>query len=120
MNLRRRLCGRAHDRDALRQHDLVAAVRMQIARAHEARLGWVGVDPTENHEVMLVAIVEEGALVDRLACVGRRLLLGNYEPADEEGVGDERAAEDAACLEVALRVWGGDVKEALTEVWGKK
>jgi hypothetical protein len=39
---------------------------------------------------------------------------------DEESVGDERSAEDAAGFEVAEGVWVCEVEECLTEFWGKK
>ena len=76
---------RAHDRNAFRHHDLISRLSMQIARAHEAGLRRVGVDPAEDHEVFGVAVVEDGGFVDRLAGVGSGGLFGDEEAGDEEG-----------------------------------
>lgn len=103
----RRLARRADDSDALGEHNLVPAVRVQVSGAHEAGLRGVGVDPAEDHEVFRVAVVEDGGFVDGLAGVGGGGLVGDEEAGDEEGVGDEGAAEDAAGFEVAAGVGGG-------------
>ena len=116
----RRLAGRADDGDALGEHNLVPAMRVQVSGAHEAGLRGVGVDPAEDHEVFGVAVVEDGGFVDRLAGVGGGGLFGDEEAGDEEGVGDEGAAEDAAGFEVAAGVGGGEGEEAGAEFWGEE
>lgn len=116
----RRLAGRADDGDALGEHNLVPAMRVQVSGAHEAGLRRVGVDPAEDHEVFGVAVVEDGGFVDRLAGVGSGGLFGDEEAGDEEGVGDEGATEDAAGFEVAAGVGGGEGEELGSEFWGEE
>ena len=45
--LRGREFGRAHNGHALRHHDLISSMRVQVSRAHEARLCRVRVDPSQ-------------------------------------------------------------------------
>ena len=70
---------------------------MQIATAHEAALGRVGVDPAQDDEVGKgVDVVEEVGLVRHFAGVGGGGLAGDDEFGDEEGVGEEGAGEEGA------------------------
>lgn len=104
---------RAHDRDGLREHDLVPRARVQVAAGQEARLRRVRVDPAADEELVAVAVVEKGVVAGfgGVACVGCGGLVGDDEVVDEERVGDDGPAEDAAGLEVALGVLVGDVEE---------
>ena len=104
---------RAHNRYRLRQHHLVPGTRVQVPRRQEAGLRWVRVDPAAHEQVVAVAEVEEFvvAFFRRVAGVGRADLVGYDEVVDEEGVGDEGAAEDATGFEVAEGVWVGEVEE---------
>ena len=63
------LARRADDRDAFRQHHLIASMSMQVSAAHEASLSWVSVDPPENHEILRIHIIKQLRLVRHLACV---------------------------------------------------
>ncbi|KAJ8114619.1 hypothetical protein OPT61_g3546 [Boeremia exigua] len=68
-------------------HNLVPDVRVQVARAHEAGLGGVCVDPADDEEFFFVAVGEEVFFVEgfaRVACAG---LQGDDEARYEEGVG---------------------------------
>lgn len=80
------LAWRAHNGDALRQHHLIAAVRVQISRTHETCLRGVCMDPTEDHQLLRVAVIEIRGFVHRLAGVRRRYLLRNEKFRYEESV----------------------------------
>ena len=108
--------GRADDGDALGHHDLVAAVRVQVAAAHEARLGRVGVDPAQHEQVLAVDVIEQPRLVDRLARVARARLLRDHQLGHEERVGDQRAAQHAARLQVGPRVGRRELEEGRPQV----
>lgn len=95
-------------------------MRVQVARRHEAGLGRVSVDPAEDEQVFFIAVVEERGLVYCFAGVGCGCLIGDHEPGDEEGVGHEGSAEDAACFEVGARVGGGVVEEGGAEGGGEE
>ena len=94
----RLLTGRADNGDALRHHDLVSDMGVQISRGHEARLGGMRVDPADDQQLFFVAVVEKLLLVERLARVARAGLFRDDEARDEEGVVLEDPAEHAACL----------------------
>ena len=102
---------RTDDSDALRKHDLVGGLGVEVAGAHEAGLGGVGVDPAEDEQVVLDAVVEHGALVLRLAGVRRAALLGDQQAADEQRVVNRRPAQDPAHLEASPRVVRRDRQE---------
>ena len=91
---------------------------MQIAGAHEAGLGGVGVDPAEDQQVVLYAIVEHGALVLRLAGIRRAALLGYEEAAYEQCVVNCRSAQDPAHLETTPRVIRCDRQETIPQCSG--
>lgn len=90
------LTGRADNGDALRHHDLVSDMGVQVPRGHEAGLGGMRVDPADDEQFLFVAVVEELLLVKRLAHVARAGLLWDDEARDEEGVVLEDPAEHAA------------------------
>lgn len=90
------LTGRADNGDALRHHDLVSNMGVQISRGHEARLGGMRVDPADDEQFLFVAVVEELLLVERLARVARAGLFRDDEARDEESVVFEDPAEHAA------------------------
>lgn len=110
-NLRRLEPRRTDNSNALGQHNLVRRLGVQVARAHEAGLGGVGVDPAEDQQVVLDAVVEQGGLVLRLARVRRAPLLRDDQPADEQRVVNRRAAQDPAHLEAAPRIVRRDRQE---------
>lgn len=66
-------------------------------------------DPSNNQQLLFIAVVEKFLLVQRLARVARARLLRHDEARDEHGVGLQDAAEHAAGFEVEARVGGGDV-----------
>jgi hypothetical protein len=76
--------------------------------------------PAQHHEVLTVAVVEDVGLVDRLACVGGGFLVGDQQFGHEKGVGDESAAEEAACFEIAVGIGAGDGEELGAEVRREK
>ena len=75
----------------------------------------MGVDPSQYHQVFGRAVVEEGALVYRLASITRTFLLGDYNLGDEDGVGNQGSAEHTASFKVVACVWRRDFKELLTK-----
>lgn len=111
------LAGAADNRNALGQLNLVPDVGVQVSTAHEARLRGVRVDPAEDHEVLGlgVDVAVEVLLIDHLARVGRRRLLGDDELGDEEGVAHQRAAQDAARLEPRGRIGLGDARKVVPQ-----
>ena len=92
-------------------------MRMQIPATHKARLRRMRMYPAQHHQLLTIAVVKQHALVRHLARVARALLVRDDEPADEERVGDERPAQHAARLEVALRVRERDFEELAAQVW---
>lgn len=63
----------------LRQHGLVAAVRVHVDRGHEAVLAGMGVDPPQHDEPLRLAVEVELLLVRGRHRVARPLLLGDDE-----------------------------------------
>ena len=78
-HLRRILGRRANNRNTLRHHDLVPTMRMQVSTTHETGLSGMCMNPTQHHQVLRSAVIEECTLVDGLACITRAFLLGNHE-----------------------------------------
>ena len=60
---------------------------VQVSAAHKAGLRRMSVNPTEDHQLFLVAVIEQLFFVQRLASVARASLFGNDEPCDEERIG---------------------------------
>jgi len=60
---------------------------VQVSAAHKAGLRRMSVNPTEDHQLFFVAVIEQLFLVQRLAGVARASLFGDDESCDEEGVG---------------------------------
>lgn len=50
---------RANNGYALSQHHLISSVSVQVSAAHEACLGWMSVNPTQNHEIFGIHIVKQ-------------------------------------------------------------
>ncbi len=96
--------GRTDDSNALGQHDLVRSLGMEVAGAHEAGLGGVRMDPAEDQEVVLDAVVEQGGLVLGLTRVRSAALLGDDQRADEQRVVNRRAAQYPTHLEASACV----------------
>lgn len=92
------LTGRADNGNALRHHNLVSDMGVQISRGHEAGLGGMSVDPADDEQFLFIAVVEELLLVERLARVARACLFGDDQSRDEEGVVLEDSTEHAACF----------------------
>ena len=74
---------RTDNGNALGHHDLVPTMRVQVATTHETRLRRMRVDPAQYHQVLAVAVVEQRALVHRLARIGRAFLLRDHQLRDE-------------------------------------
>lgn len=72
--------------------------------------------PSHNQQLLFIAVIEELAFIERLACVACASLFRYNEARDEERIGFEDAAEHAACFEVEASVGGGDVEELLAEL----
>lgn len=107
---------RTNDGDGLGERELIAGVRVQIERGHEACLSRVGVDlcvrealvgmdeirsarkahPTERHQIAVVLELKDAFLVRRHACVGCTLLLGDQKMGDGESVVRLRTARRSA------------------------
>ena len=77
---------------------------MQIPTTHEARLGRMGMDPAQNHQILAIHVIEQRRLVEHLARIRRALLLGDDQLRHEERVRDQRAAQDPARFDVRARV----------------
>ena len=95
-------------------------MRVQIAAAHEARLRRVGMDPAQHHQILAVGVLEQFVFVDGLAGIRGAGLIGDDEFGDEERIGDEGAAEDAAGFEIGAGVGFGEGEEAVAEVGGEE
>ena len=93
---------------------------MQIARAHEACLSWVGVYPAQLYEIFLVHEVESGGFVGRLAGVRGAPLLRNQQGCDEKCVVDAGPAEETTSLNTAPRVLRGEPDEVSAKIFGKE
>lgn len=72
--------------------------------------------PSQGHEIVLVYIIEEGGFVHGVACIGCGFLFWDHEFGNEEGIGDEGSAEDAAGFEVLCGVRGGHTQEIMPQV----
>lgn len=114
------LAGRAHNRNALRHHDLIPHVRVQVPTRHEARLARMCVYPPQHHQLFLVAVVEQVALVCHLARIARARLRGDDKPRDEQRVVFQYAAQDTTRLEVEPRVPFGGGEEVLAQGGGEE
>lgn len=79
-------------------------------------------DPAADEQVVPIAIVEESivAALRRVAGVARAVLVWDDQVVDEEGVGDQRAAEDAAGFEIEGCVGMGEVEKGLAEGGGEE
>lgn len=93
---------------------------MQIPRAHEAGLRRVGVNPTENEQVVLDTVRDVCLLVDGLARVRCALLLRDEQDVDEQCIVDQRAAENAAHLQLPDGVFAGKFEETAAKAAGKE
>ena len=93
---------------------------MQIPTTHEARLGRMGMDPAQDHEILAIDVVEQRGLVHHLARIRRALLLGNDELRHEERVRDQRAAQDPARFEIGPRVAGRERQEGAAQRRGEE
>ena len=90
-------------------------MRVQIPTTHEARLGRMGMDPAQDHQLLPIAVIEQRALVHHLARVARALLLRDHQLADEQRVRDQRPAQEPARLEVARRVGRREREEGVSQ-----
>lgn len=61
------LARRAHNGNAFGKHHLIPTMGVQIARAHETCLRRMRVDPSEHHQILGVAVFEDGRLISRFA-----------------------------------------------------
>lgn len=88
---------------------------MQIPRTHEAGLRGMCMDPSQGHQVLIIAIIKECSFVDSIACVTGAFLFWYYQLRDEERIGHEFTTQYAACLEVPLCIGQGDGEEACAD-----
>ena len=77
------------------------------------------VNPAADEEIIAIAEVKEFvvAVFGRVAGVGCAFLVGDDKVIDEESVGNQRAAEYAAGLEVAKSTWMCEIEESRTQLW---
>jgi hypothetical protein len=73
-------------------------------------------DPTQHHQVLRCAVIEECALIDGLTRITSTFLLGDHKARDEEGVGDQCTTEHPACFKVVARVWRRKLEELLAQI----
>src|ERR1700712_2061056 len=73
-------------------------------------------NPPQRHQIMLIYVIEQCALIYCIASIRCSFLFRDDEFGDEEGVGDEGSAEDSTGFEVLLGVWRGDAEEVVSEV----
>ena len=69
-------------------------------------------NPSERDELVVVLVVEDGFFVVGRARVRSPALLGNDDVRDGELVPLQTARQNAACLDVAIRVGLSQVEEA--------
>lgn len=71
------------------------------------------VDPAADEEVVAVAEIEQFvvALFCGVACVACACLVGDHQVTDEQRIGDDCSAENAACLQVTVCVRMSVVQE---------
>jgi hypothetical protein len=77
---------RADYSDTFGELNLVSAMRVQISRAHEARLRWVCVNPTQRHQILAITVIKEGAFIHRVASITRGFLLWNDKLRYKKGI----------------------------------
>ncbi len=63
------------------------------------------VNPPQYHQIFGVAVIKQLRLVDSVTRVRSAFLIRDDQLGDEEGVGNERAAQNAACLEVGAGIF---------------
>jgi hypothetical protein len=63
--------GRAHNGYTLRHHDLIPDMRVQVSTTHKARLTWMRMYPTQYHQLLRVAVVEQIALIGHFTRIAR-------------------------------------------------
>jgi hypothetical protein len=73
-------------------------------------------DPSNDQQFLLVAIVEELLFVERLTCITRTSLLRYYQACDKHGIGLQDATKHSTRLEVEACVRRGHIEELLTQL----
>ena len=94
-NLRGLMPRRADYSDTFGHHDLIPSLRVKVARAHEACLRGMSMDPTQHEQVLLDAVVQHARLVLHLTSVRRALLLRDEQTADKQRVINRSATKYA-------------------------
>ena len=90
---------------------------MQISTTHEAGLGWMGVNPAQNHKILRSTVIKECTLVDSFTCIACAFLLRYNNFRNEECVRDQSPTEHTAGLEVAASVGFCMAEELGAECW---
>ena len=86
----------ADNGNTLGHHELVPRLGMQVARAHEAGLRWMGMDPADDEQIFVDAVIKHGRFVLRVARIRRALLLRDEQARHEQGIVDRSAAQHPA------------------------
>lgn len=73
----------------------------------------MGVNPAQNQQIILDAVIQQRGLVLCLARIRRAFLFRDHQSADEQRVVNRRPAQDAAHLETPPRVVRCDGEEAV-------
>jgi len=77
---------------------------VEVAATHEACLCRVRMDPTENHQILAVHIVEEVAFVDSFTSIRCAFLIWYDQFRDEEGIRNKRTAKNSTRLQIRASV----------------